>query len=128
MLPLQQAPVPQDGTADRWQAGVQQLHVRASPEETEGEGGMSRPYWDHQFGESAWETRERWRATLARRKAEGKCWQCAKLIADCRCPNVAHAIADQSGEAGETEGLDPKDASGGAPLGAIAPTPDLPGE
>lgn len=52
---------------------------------------MSRPYWDAQFAETSWERQERWRATRAKRKAEGKCWQCTKLIADCRCPNVSHA-------------------------------------
>jgi hypothetical protein len=46
--------------------------------------------FNDQFRETDWERQERWRATRAKRKAEGKCWQCAKLIADCRCPNVKH--------------------------------------
>ncbi len=49
-------------------------------------------YWDfqEQFRETDDEVRERWRATYARRKREGKCWQCAKIIADCKCPNMKH--------------------------------------
>jgi hypothetical protein len=46
--------------------------------------------FDRQFAESYDETRERWRRTKAKRKAEGKCWQCAKLVAECRCSNVKH--------------------------------------
>jgi hypothetical protein len=49
-----------------------------------------KPDWDRQFAETASERRERWVKTKAKRKAEGKCWQCAKLIAECACPNVSH--------------------------------------
>jgi hypothetical protein len=52
---------------------------------------MDRPSWDDQFRETEGEKAERWRRTRAKRKAEGKCWQCAKLIAECKCPNVKHA-------------------------------------
>lgn len=48
------------------------------------------PYWDAQFRETWSERRDRWRAIKAKRKAEGKCWQCANLIAVCTCPNVKH--------------------------------------
>jgi len=48
---------------------------------------------DRQFAETPWERQERQRATRAKRKAEGKCWQCAKLIAECACPNVKHGPA-----------------------------------
>ena len=50
--------------------------------------------WDRfndQFRETEWELQERWRETRAKRKAEGKCWQCAKFIVECTCPNVKHA-------------------------------------
>jgi hypothetical protein len=49
--------------------------------------------WDRfneQFRETSEETAARWGAIRAQRKAEGKCWQCAKLIAVCDCPNVNH--------------------------------------
>lgn len=49
--------------------------------------------FNDQFRETEYERRERWRATKARRIAEGKCWQCAKLVAECGCPNVSHAKA-----------------------------------
>lgn len=52
---------------------------------------MSRPDWDDQFAETEDERRERWHATKMKRIAEGKCWQCAKPIADCKCPNINHA-------------------------------------
>ena len=52
---------------------------------------MDRHDWDRQFEEDSEERAERWRATKAKRKAEGKCWQCAKLVAECSCPNVKHA-------------------------------------
>ena len=45
---------------------------------------------DSQFREDYDETRERWQRIRARRKRDGKCWQCAKLIADCACQNVKH--------------------------------------
>jgi hypothetical protein len=51
---------------------------------------MSFRDFDYQFRETDDEVRERWRRTKAKRKAEGKCWQCAKLIAECKCPNVKH--------------------------------------
>jgi hypothetical protein len=44
---------------------------------------MSR--FDSQFREDDDEREERWRRTKAKRIAEGKCWQCACLIAECRC-------------------------------------------
>lgn len=40
---------------------------------------------DRQFRETENERADRWRATKAKRKAEGKCWQCAKPVADCQC-------------------------------------------
>ncbi len=49
-----------------------------------------RPEWDNQFREDEDETRARWRGIKAKRKAEGRCWQCAKFIADCKCTNVNH--------------------------------------
>lgn len=52
---------------------------------------MSQPDWDRQFEEDDDERADRWRATKAKRQAEGKCWQCAKLDAECACPNVKHA-------------------------------------
>lgn len=45
---------------------------------------------DSQFRETTDERAERWREIKAKRKAEGKCWQCAKLVAECTCPNVQH--------------------------------------
>ncbi len=58
--------------------------------------------WDRfndQFRETFGETQDRWRATRAKRTAEGKCWQCAKLIAVCACPNVKHtsSVPSQDG-------------------------------
>ena len=47
--------------------------------------------FDDQFRETYDERKDRWRATIAKRKAAGQCWQCAKLIADCNCPNVKHS-------------------------------------
>jgi hypothetical protein len=52
-----------------------------------------RPDWDGQFAETEDERQGRWRATRRKRIAEGKCWQCAKLVAACRCQNVAHQPA-----------------------------------
>lgn len=52
--------------------------------------------FNDQFRETDWERQERWKATLAKRKAGGKCWQCAKLVAECTCPNVKHAPVDLS--------------------------------
>ena len=53
---------------------------------------MDRPDWDCQFAETSDERAERWRQIKAKRKAEGKCWQCAKLVAECTCPNVKHNL------------------------------------
>lgn len=49
-----------------------------------------RPAWDDQFAETEGETQARWRKIKAQRKAAGKCWQCARLVAECKCPNVTH--------------------------------------
>lgn len=49
-----------------------------------------RPDWDNQFAETEDEKRERWRATKAKRIAAGQCWQCAKPVRECRCPNIQH--------------------------------------
>lgn len=54
--------------------------------------------FNDQFRETDWERQERWRATRAKRKAEGKCWQCAKLINICTCPNVKHASQEISND------------------------------
>jgi hypothetical protein len=51
---------------------------------------MTRPEWDDQFREDEDERRARWRKTRMKRIAEGRCWQCAKIIVDCTCPNVRH--------------------------------------
>jgi hypothetical protein len=53
-----------------------------------------RMYWDRfndQFSETFDERDARWREIKAKRKAEGKFWQCAKPIMECNCPNVKHA-------------------------------------
>jgi hypothetical protein len=52
---------------------------------------MSWGRFNDQFRETDWERQQRWKATRAKRIAEGKCWQCAKLVAECSCPNVKHA-------------------------------------
>jgi hypothetical protein len=52
---------------------------------------MSWERFNDQFRETDGERQERWKAIRAKRKSEGKCWQCAKLIAECSCPNVKHA-------------------------------------
>jgi len=59
--------------------------------------------WDRfndQFRETFDEIQDRWRAARAKRVAEGKCWQCAKLIAACTCPNISHpsGLARLSGD------------------------------
>jgi hypothetical protein len=41
--------------------------------------------FNDQFREDEDERAERWRSIKAKRKAEGKCWQCAKLLAECVC-------------------------------------------
>ncbi len=50
--------------------------------------------FNNQFRESEWERQERWRKTREQRRREGKCWQCAKPIAECKCPNVKHTKAE----------------------------------
>jgi hypothetical protein len=40
---------------------------------------------DRQFDETEDERAERWRRIKAKRRAEGKCWQCALPIAECKC-------------------------------------------
>jgi hypothetical protein len=50
-----------------------------------------RPDWDEQFRETPSERDARWHMTKARRKANGQCWQCAKAISECVCPNVKRA-------------------------------------
>jgi len=47
--------------------------------------------FNRQFALDEDEKAEYWRDKKAKRKAEGKCWQCAKLIAECTCPNVTHS-------------------------------------
>jgi hypothetical protein len=47
---------------------------------------------DRQFEMDESETRDHWRALKARRRAEGRCWQCAEPVAECKCPNVKHPI------------------------------------
>lgn len=49
--------------------------------------------FNDQFRETVWETRERQKARRNQRRAEGKCWQCAQLIAVCTCPNIKHDAA-----------------------------------
>jgi hypothetical protein len=51
---------------------------------------MNRPDWDDQFRETQGEREARWAETRRRRIANGQCWQCAKPIPDCKCPNVNH--------------------------------------
>ena len=46
--------------------------------------------FNDQFRETEGERQERWRRIRAKRKAEGKCWQCAKPIPECACLNVKH--------------------------------------
>lgn len=46
--------------------------------------------FDEQFRETEDERRARWKATYAKRKAENRCWQCAKPIEVCTCSNVKH--------------------------------------
>lgn len=55
---------------------------------------MTRPSWDDQFRETEWERQQRWKELRKQRRAEGKCWQCAKPIPDCTCPNVTHRPAE----------------------------------
>lgn len=54
---------------------------------------MSWDRFNNQFRETFGETQDRWAAIRAKRKAEGKCWQCAKPIAECDYPNITHARA-----------------------------------
>lgn len=65
---------------------------------------MGRPSWDYQFRETEWERQERWRKTRSRLRAEGKCWQCAKPVADCKCPNVEHRSERAKSQSGENHG------------------------
>ena len=44
--------------------------------------------FDQQFAESYYEKQERWKKIKAKRRSEGKCWQCAKLLNDCECANL----------------------------------------
>jgi len=56
--------------------------------------------FNDQFRETPEETQDRWRVIKAKRRAEGKCWQCAKPILICVCPNVDHGLKrDSSSEA-----------------------------
>lgn len=50
-----------------------------------------KPDWDDQFRETSEEIAARWRRIKAKRKAEGKCWQCAFPIPLCACTNITHA-------------------------------------
>lgn len=54
--------------------------------------------FNDQFRETFDETQARWRKIKADRKAVGKCWQCAKLVAECKCPNVKHTLPDVAKE------------------------------
>lgn len=54
--------------------------------------------FNDQFRETPLEREERWAATRRKRKAEGKCWQCAKHVADCDCPNIKHALPSLGGK------------------------------
>jgi hypothetical protein len=54
---------------------------------------MSFYRFDSQFRETEYERQQRWKETKRKRIAEGKCWQCAKPIAECDCPNVDHSKA-----------------------------------
>lgn len=49
---------------------------------------MSWQRFNDQFRETDWERQQRWKQTRERRRAAGQCWQCAKPVADCQCPNV----------------------------------------
>ena len=46
--------------------------------------------FDEQFREDPDEAWERWQAIKASRRAQGRCWQCAKPVAECQCSNVKH--------------------------------------
>jgi hypothetical protein len=58
---------------------------------------MSWDRFNDQFRETFDETTARWRDTKAKRKAEGRCWQCAKPFAMCTCPNVKHPPTEEAG-------------------------------
>lgn len=47
--------------------------------------------FNDQFRETMWETRQRQAERRRTLTAEGKCWQCAKPIAVCDCPNINHS-------------------------------------
>jgi hypothetical protein len=58
----------------------------------------SRSDWDRfndQFRETEWERRDRQAKQRRQRTANGQCWQCAKPIAECQCPNVTHKGREQ---------------------------------
>jgi hypothetical protein len=59
---------------------------------------MSWQQFNDQFRETAWERQERQRKTREKRIAEGKCWQCAKPVAECTCPNINRATLAAPGE------------------------------
>jgi hypothetical protein len=59
--------------------------------------------FNDQFRETSWERESRWRSIKAKRKAEGKCWQCAKLIEICDCPNVKHNLSIKTAQ-GKSDG------------------------
>ena len=73
-----------------------------------------RPGWDNQFAETEGEQRERWRRIKADRKANGLCWQCARPIDFCDCPNVDHAQERCAArtQAGKGEGMRKMDTQG----------------
>jgi hypothetical protein len=48
--------------------------------------------FNDQFRETDYERHERWKATKAKRTAEGKCWKCAELVVECKCPNATPSI------------------------------------
>lgn len=47
--------------------------------------------WDLQFRETSYERNDRMRKARRQRTAEGKCWQCAVPVAECKCPNMDHS-------------------------------------
>jgi hypothetical protein len=55
-----------------------------------------RPQWDSQFRETPREQAARWAARRKARTAAGLCWQCAKQVADCTCPNIKRPTPEDS--------------------------------
>jgi hypothetical protein len=49
---------------------------------------MSFGRFNSQFRETEYERQQRMKATRQKRIAEGKCWQCAKPVEECTCPNI----------------------------------------